>query len=328
MYKVNNPDLVKYTVATEWSEDNDGKMQVNQYEVIKELGSGSYGVVYLVRDTKTGNYYAMKELTKSKLRNKNRSTRSINPPTIYGKRDSGGPLIGGRYAGFMRRSSSFKKEQKDPFYLIKEELAICKKLNHRNVTRLYEVLNDPEQDMLYMVIELCEAGPVMKVTLNGTNIMDESNARNYFIQSLLGLEYLHENGIAHRDIKPDNMLLTRDDVLKLSDFGEAYMFIGKGKDGDGGSDNDEIDDDDATMDSRSTGMTLAGTEAFMAPELLEGNLNPNLMPSADIWALGVSLYCFLYDKLPYERCEGQLEIADSIYHKRQVVPMTHGGRQV
>ncbi|KAJ1921552.1 hypothetical protein H4219_000589 [Mycoemilia scoparia] len=283
MYKVKNPDSVKYTVAAEWSEDDDGKMRINQYEILKELGAGSFGTVYLTKDTTDGKKYcleemkeeamrAMKAIIKSKLRSKNRNAGAASA------RGRGGLGMRGRYCGFMRRNSSFRKEQADPFYLIREELAITKKLDHDHVVRIYEVLNDTEQDMIYMVIELCEKGPVMKLNLDGSKPLSEADARHYFTHSLLGLEY---------NIKPDNMLLTNEGVLKLSDFGEAFMFI------------DENSDDDEDEDETSS-IKIAGTEAFMAPELLKGTAQANQLPAADIWALGISLYCFMTDNLPYD----------------------------
>ena len=54
--------------------------------------------------------------------------------------------------------------------------------------------------------------------------MAEHQAQYYFNQLIAGLEYLHQRGVAHRDIKPENLLLTEDDVLKISDFGMATVF--------------------------------------------------------------------------------------------------------
>ncbi|EHL01654.1 putative Calcium/calmodulin-dependent protein kinase kinase 1 [Glarea lozoyensis 74030] len=106
-----------------------------------------------------------------------------------------------------------------------EEIAIMKKLNHPNLVSLIEVLDDPEEDSLYMVLEMCKKGVVMKVGLGEqADPYDMESCRCWFRDLILGIEYLHAQGVAHRDIKPDNLLLTDDDVLKIVDFGVSEMF--------------------------------------------------------------------------------------------------------
>lgn len=75
--------------------------------------------------------------------------------------------------------------------LIKEEIAIMKKLNHPNVVNLIEVLDDPEEDSLYMVLEMCKKGVVMKVGLEAGHAdpYDDETCRCYFRDMILGLEY-------------------------------------------------------------------------------------------------------------------------------------------
>jgi len=84
-------------------------------------------------------------------------------------------------------------------------------------------------------------------------------------------DYLHGRGVAHRDIKPENLLLTDDDVLKISDFGLATVFRYKGK--------------ERPLEKR------CGTIPYMAPEVLQ---KPNYAAeSADIWSCGVVLLAML-----------------------------------
>ena len=91
-----------------------------------------------------------------------------------------------------------------------------------------------------------------------------------------GLEYIHNNKVIHRDIKPQNLLLSENGVAKLSDFGVAQEFQG---------------DDDSLQ-------RTVGTPAFYSPELCSAGSVPRGRPS-DVWALGVSLFCFVFGRVPF-----------------------------
>lgn len=84
----------------------------------------------------------------------------------------------------------------------------------------------------------------------------------------------------HRDIKPDNLLLTNDDVLKVVDFGVSEMF-----------------------EKQSEMMTAksAGSPAFLPPELCVVKHGDISGRAADIWSMGVCLYCLKYGRIPFER---------------------------
>jgi [calcium/calmodulin-dependent protein kinase] kinase len=82
------------------------------------------------------------------------------------------------------------EEQGNALYLIKEEIAIMKKLNHPNLVSLIEVLDDPEEDSLYMVLEMCKKGVVMKVGLGEkSDPYDVESCRCWFRDLILGIEY-------------------------------------------------------------------------------------------------------------------------------------------
>ncbi len=176
-------------------------------------------------------------------------------------------------------------------YLIREEIAIMKKLNHNNLVGLIEVLDDPTEDSLYMVLEMCKKGVVMKLGIGErADPYDPESCRCWFRDMILGIEYLHAQGVVHRDIKPDNLLLTEDDVLKIVDFGVSEMF------------------------EKSSAMTTtksAGSPAFLPPELCVSNHGAISGKAADIWSMGVTLYCLYFGRVPFEKVS-VLDLYESI----------------
>ena len=236
---------------------------------------------------------AVKEFSKSRLRKRAQSNILRRP---HGAARRPGHLAAG--LGFNsplhRHSSSEIQDHEsgsNPLYLIKEEIAIMKKLNHNNLVSLIEVLDDPNEDSLYMVLEMCKKGVIMKVGVDErADPYDEESCRCWFRDLILGIEYLHAQGVVHRDIKPDNLLLTEDDVLKIVDFGVSEMF--------------EKDTEMLTVKS-------AGSPAFLPPELCVAKHGGISGKAADIWSMGVTLYCLRFGHIPFER-EGVLDLYQAI----------------
>ena len=263
------------------SEDGNSEHYVNQYLIKSEIGRGSFGAVHLAID-QNGIEFAMKEFSKSRLKKRALSAimRQVHPdreglsntticpePTISIRRNTVANLYDANNLN-------------DPTHLISEEVAIMEKLNHPNLVKLVEILNDPEDDSLYMVLELCSKGVLMQVGI-GEKVTPHSKekCRRWFRDLVMAIEYLHERGILHRDIKPDNLLLTENDTLKVVDFGVSEMF-------DKGSE---------MMTSKST-----GSPAFTPPELCVPKHGKVSGKAVDIWSMGISLYCLRFGRLPFE----------------------------
>ena len=267
----------------------DGSKIINQYKITDTIGRGAYGTVrkaILTDDPSVK--FAVKEFGKTRLRKTHRAVnfrkpgrgRPPRPRNEFNGNDAGNhsdPIKGGQGAG-----KEDQDELKDPLTLIRHEIAILKKLHHPHVVKLYEVLDDPSKDSLYMVFEYCPDGTVIDIRLNeSVEPLPEDVARLYFVQVLMGIEYLHENEIVHRDIKPDNILLSDDrKTCKIVDFGVSEMFLKPGDD---------------------TMQKSAGSPAFMSPELCTAGHQEYHGKSDDIWSFGVTLYCMVVGHLPFNK---------------------------
>jgi protein kinase len=114
------------------------------------------------------------------------------------------------------------KKMKKKFYTWEEciklrEVRSLKKLQHPNIVRLREVIRD--QDELYFVFEFLEQN-VYQMIKDRDKKLPEAKVRNVMWQVLQGLAYMHKNGFFHRDMKPENLLVSKD-VVKIADFGLA-----------------------------------------------------------------------------------------------------------
>ncbi|OTB04947.1 hypothetical protein M426DRAFT_57737, partial [Hypoxylon sp. CI-4A] len=285
---------------TEYTNDElDGRSQhtVNQYTIREEIGRGSYGAVHLATD-QFGTEYAIKEFSKLRLRKRAQSNILRRPEG--GRPRQLGPGRSLWSAHKKQLSHHEVAEAKDALFLIREEIAIMKKLNHPNLVQLIEVLDDPENDSLYMVLEMCKKGVIMKVGLDeSADPYDDERCRLWFRDLILGIEYLHSQGVVHRDIKPDNLLLTEDDILKIVDFGVSEMF----------------EKPEHMMTSKS-----AGSPAFLPPELCQARHGDVSGTAADVWSMGVSLYCLKYGRLPFRR-DNVLDMYEAIRTEELKTPI-------
>ncbi|KGQ88000.1 Ser/Thr/Tyr protein kinase RAD53 [Candida albicans P87] len=167
---------------------------------------------------------------------------------------------------------------------VDRELSILERLNHPNIVALKAFYED--MDNYYIVMELVPGGDLMDfVAANGA--IGEDATQVITKQILEGIAYVHNLGISHRDLKPDNILIMQDDpiLVKITDFGLAKF-----------SDN-------------STFMkTFCGTLAYVAPEVITGKYGSSQMESqqkdnysslVDIWSLGCLVYVLLTSHLPF-----------------------------
>jgi serine/threonine protein kinase len=131
---------------------------------------------------------------------------------------------------------------KNAYQQVQREIALMKKLSHPNLVQLYEVIDSPETDILYMVLEYMPLGEILTYQEHNATFkrseslrhkkidglinghFDEEHAALYFVDILHGLAYLHKHHICHRDLKPENILLSDRKIAKIGDFGVSHIF--------------------------------------------------------------------------------------------------------
>nr|UVW93813.1 serine/threonine kinase 11 [Carassius carassius triploid] len=162
---------------------------------------------------------------------------------------------------------------------VKKEIQLLRRLQHKNIIQLVDVLYNEEKQKMYMVMEYCVCGMQEMLDSVPEKRFPVFQAHGYFCQLLDGLEYLHSQGIVHKDIKPGNLLLTTDGALKISDLGVAEALH-------------PFAEDD-------TCRTSQGSPAFQPPEIANG-LDTFSGFKVDIWSAGVTLYNITTSLYPFE----------------------------
>ena len=143
-------------------------------------------------------------------------------------------------------------------------------------------------------------------------------ARVAFRDTVLGIEYLHYQGIIHRDIKPPNLLQTVDHHIKISDFGVSYLGPPIHDDA---ADDSETDAQDVKFDEARELAKTVGTAAFYAPELCHTDPDtesPPVTSQIDVWALGVTLFCLIFARTPF--VDNEFVIMKNIAEREVYVP--------
>uniref|UniRef100_A0A1I7V306 Serine/threonine-protein kinase par-4 n=1 Tax=Caenorhabditis tropicalis TaxID=1561998 RepID=A0A1I7V306_9PELO len=164
---------------------------------------------------------------------------------------------------------------------IRSEMAILRRLNHRNVVRLIEVFNIPVKGKVYMLFEYCIGSVQQLIDLEPARRLTIGESHAIFVELCQGLNYLHSKRISHKDIKPGNLLLSIDLTVKICDFGVAEQISIFQEDG------------------RCT--KVNGTPKFQPPECVYGNQVAFDGYKADMWSAGITLYNLVSGKYPFER---------------------------
>jgi cell division control protein CDC15 len=151
------------------------------------------------------------------------------------------------------------------------EVDLLKKLDHPNIVKYVDTVQRSHQ--LCIALEYVEGGSLENL-IKRYGCLTETLVAIYVKQVLLGLDYLHNQGVIHRDIKGANILTTKNGVVKLADFGVATKL---------------------TDTERSN--SFAGTPYWMAPEVIE--MSGHITSACDIWSLGCTVYELLKGTPPH-----------------------------
>ncbi|XP_075221414.1 testis-specific serine/threonine kinase [Lycorma delicatula] len=173
----------------------------------------------------------------------------------------------------------FDKEKAPHDFLEKffpRELDILTKIENPHIIQVHSILQRGPRVFIFM--NYAENGDLLDhIKRNG--VTAEHNAKMWFRQMASGLQYLHSKNIAHRDLKCENILLSRKFHVKIADFGFARFCM-----------------DDAGR--RVLSETYCGSAAYAAPEVVSGTpYNPKL---ADVWSLGIILFIMLNASMPFD----------------------------
>ena len=242
---------------------------INQYSFIKNLGKGSFAKVKLAECGEKKEKFAIKIFDRDELNKR-----------------------------MMPDKDGDKKKMHTLMKNVMDEIDIMSSLNHPNVIRIHEIINDPDDKSLFIVMEYAAKGELLSFNeetgrfyktgkddkeLEKEQVMDtterEREIRRIMRELVNGLEYVHSKGIIHRDLKPENLLVDEKGIVKIADFGVAHQLKDPSNDMIHGS---------------------IGTNYFMSPECCQKlSENGYSGKASDIWSLGVCLYVLITMKLPF-----------------------------
>jgi serine/threonine-protein kinase len=166
------------------------------------------------------------------------------------------------------------------------------KLSHPNIVNIYDVGREGES--YFIVMELVD-GATLAEMIEKDGRLPEPVAIDFAAQICNGLAYAHRQGLLHRDVKPANILVTKDDVVKISDFGIARAVTTQ------------------TMSMTQPGIVM-GSVFYISPEQAQGH---ELHETSDLYSLGVVIYQMLSGTLPYT---GESPITVALKHVSGPVP--------
>jgi tRNA A-37 threonylcarbamoyl transferase component Bud32 len=198
-------------------------------------------------------------------------------------------VTGNTYAVKIIDKNKLNKIDLERAILEKDILKQCK---HRNIVTFIDSYEDTNN--IYIVLEYLQYDLISYLE-GGNVVLNSYRVKNILKQIVEGVRYLHDNGIVHRDLKLDNIMLketTNGVIVKITDFGLSDVI------------------------STSTCLDQCGTIVYIAPEMI---LKQEYSYKIDVWSIGVILYYLLFSKLPWTGMDDN-DIANNIIYNDLVIP--------
>ncbi|KAI0901755.1 kinase-like protein [Annulohypoxylon nitens] len=214
---------------------HDGVILDGRFQTIAPLNHGSFGMVFTAKDLQTNELVAVKCLTKKAAANE----------------------VGIEFA--VDENS--------------EELLCHRRLgDHPNIVNLVHSFETDAH--VYLVLEYCSRGDLYEAIRTGSGPLETEHVRQFMLELVDAVSYMHSKGIYHRDIKPENIFLSESGAMKLGDFGLATT-------------------------ERWSYETTVGSDRYMSPEQYDSAGAGYSPAQADIWAIGICLLNILFSRNPF-----------------------------
>ncbi|KAI0426132.1 kinase-like domain-containing protein [Xylaria sp. FL1042] len=214
---------------------HDGVLLDGRFQTISPLNHGSFGMVFLAKDLQTNDLVAIKCMTKRAAANE---------------------------AGL-----EFAMDERS-----EEQLCHLRLGKHPNIVNMIHSFETEAH--FYLVLEYCSRGDLYEAIRTGYGPLETEHVRQFMLELVDAVSYMHSKGIYHRDIKPENIFLTESGAMKLGDFGLA------------------------STSKWSYEMTV-GSDRYMSPEQYDSAGNGYSPAQADIWAIGICLLNILFSRNPF-----------------------------
>lgn len=182
------------------------------------------------------------------------------------------------------------------------EIDVVKGLDHPNIIKYYRCIETTRR--VYIIMQYAENGSLLD-RIRGEGQLSETLARHIYHQLVAAIDYCHRRGVVHRDIKCENLLFDKHDVLKLIDFGFARKFQvpgGRLSRSCLAASRTSLTKGTTTTTTVSAASDLSdtycGSYAYACPQILRGTpYDPHF---ADVWASGVVLFAMVFGRLPFD----------------------------
>uniref|UniRef100_T1IIV4 Isocitrate dehydrogenase [NAD] subunit, mitochondrial n=1 Tax=Strigamia maritima TaxID=126957 RepID=T1IIV4_STRMM len=201
---------------------------------------------------------------------------------VIGAKSSKSKIVAVKIVNRRKLSQEFKEN------FFHRELQILRKLNHKNVIRVYDIIDVHKK--VYIIMKYARNGDLCNY-VHDYGPLHEIKATLWFQQIVFGLFYCHERGIAHRDLKSDNILIMNSNHVVITDFGLACFCQHS---------NSKADFSSGLSD------TYCGSPAYVAPEII--SCEPYDPKLADVWSLGIVLYFMLSAGLPFDNTNLKIKL--------------------